>query len=285
MLKKAINVWAFPGGTSYKDMFTIAKDAGFEGIELSLTEDGPLGLKSSEKDILEVKKMANDMGLQIHSFASDLAWGNPITSENEKIRENAVNNIKRQLEAASILGADTILLVPGYVGVDFIPDSEVIYYEDAYKRAKECISKLVETAEKFKVAIGIENVWNKFLISAMEMKNFIDEFKSDYVGSYFDVGNVIYMGYPEQWIKVLGKRIKKVHFKDYRRAVGTLDGFVDLLAGDVNYPDVIKALNEVGYDSFCTAEMIPPYKYYPYQIIYNTSASMDAILGRKKFPC
>ena len=85
MLKKAINVWAFPGGTSYKDMFTIAKDAGFEGIELSLTEDGPLGLKSSEKDILEVKKMANDMGLQIHSFASDLAWGNPITSENEKI--------------------------------------------------------------------------------------------------------------------------------------------------------------------------------------------------------
>ncbi|WP_300370753.1 sugar phosphate isomerase/epimerase [Brachyspira sp.] len=285
MLKKGINLWAFPAGTSYKDMFTIAKDAGFEGIELSLTEEGPLGLKSSEKDILEVKKMADDMGLQIKSFASDLAWGNPITSSDEKIRDDAVSYIKRQLEVASILNADTILLVPGYVGVDFIPNSEVIYYEDAYKRAKECISKVVDTAEKFKVAIGIENVWNKFLISAMEMRNFIDEFNSDYVGSYFDVGNVIYMGYPEQWIKVLGKRIKKVHFKDYRREVGTLSGFVDLLAGDVNYPAVVEALKEIGYDDFCTGEMIPAYKYYTYQIIYNTSASMDIILGRKKFPC
>lgn len=285
MIKKGINIWSFPAGISYKDIFTLAKDAGFEGVELSLTEDGPLGLKSSEKDILEIKKMANDMGLDIQSFASDLAWGNPITSSNDKTRENAVNNIKRQLEVASILGADTILLVPGYVGVDFIPDSEVVYYEDAYKRAKECISKVVETAEKYKVAIGIENVWNKFLISAMEMKNFIDEFKSDYVGSYFDVGNVIYMGYPEQWIKVLGKRIKKVHFKDYRRAVGSLDGFVDLLAGDVNYPAVMEALKEIGYDSYCTAEMIPNYKYHTAQIIYNTSSSMDAILGRKKFPC
>lgn len=285
MIKKGINIWSFPAGISYKDIFTLAKDAGFEGVELSLTEDGPLGLKSSEKDILEVKKMANDMGLNIQSFASDLAWGNPITSANDKTRENAVSYIKRQLEVASILGADTILLVPGYVGVDFIPDSKVVYYEDAYKRAKEGISKVVETAEKYKVAIGIENVWNKFLISAMEMRNFIDEFKSDYVGSYFDVGNVIYMGYPEQWIKVLGKRIKKVHFKDYRRAVGTLDGFVDLLAGDVNYPAVMEALKEIGYDSYCTAEMIPNYKYHTAQIIYNTSSSMDAILGRKKFPC
>ena len=176
-------------------------------------------------------------------------------------------------------------MVPGYVGVDFIPDSEIVYYEDAYKRAKEYISKAIDTAEKYKVSIGIENVWNKFLISAMEMRNFIDEFNSDYIGSYLDVGNVIYMGYSEQWIKVLGKRIKKIHFKDFRREVGTLGGFVDLLAGDVNYPAVLEALNEIGYDSYCTAEMIPSYKYYSYQLIYNTSSSMDAILKRKKFPC
>ena len=285
MIKKGINVWSFPAGISFKDMFTIAKDAGFEGIELSLSENGHLGLKSSEKEILEIKNMAKDIGLEIPSFASDLAWGNPLTSSNEKIRENGLNYLKRQIEVASILGADTVLLVPGYVGVDFIPDSEVVYYEDAYKRAKEYISKAVDTAEKYKVSIGIENVWNKFLISAIEMRNFIDEFKSDYIGSYLDVGNVIYMGYSEQWIKVLGKRIKKIHFKDFRREVGTLGGFVDLLAGDVNYPAVLEALNEIGYDSYCTGEMIPGYKYYPYQLIYNTSSSMDAILNRKKFPC
>lgn len=285
MIKKGINIWSFPGGTSFKDIFIIAKDAGFEGVELSLSENGNLGLKSSEKDILEIKKMAEDMGLKIPSFASDLAWGNPLTSSDKKVRENGLNYLKRQIEIASILDADTVLLVPGYVGVDFIPDTEIVYYEDAYKRAKEYISKAIDSAESYKVSIAIENVWNKFLLSPMEMSAFIDEFKSDYVGAYFDVGNVIYMGYSEQWIKILGKRIKKVHFKDYRKEPGNLGGFVDLLAGDVNYPAVIEALLEIGYDSYCTAEMIPPYKYYPYQIIYNTSASMDRILKRKLFPC
>lgn len=283
-MKKGINIWSFPADASLKDVFTVAKDAGFEGVELSLTEEGPTSLKSTEKQTLEVKKMANDMGLIIPSFASNLAWGNPITSSDKQVRENGLKYLKRQIEVAAVLGADTVLLVPGYVGVDFIPNSEVVDYEEAYKRASECISKAVESAEKHKVAIAVENVWNKFLLSPLEMKNFIDSFKSDYVGSYFDVGNVIYSGYSEQWIKILGKRIKKVHFKDYKKEVGTLAGFVDILAGDVNYPAVVEALESVGYKCFCTAEMIPPYKYYPYQIIYNTSSSMDAILKRKKFP-
>jgi hexulose-6-phosphate isomerase len=113
------------------------------------------------------------------------------------------------------------------------------------------------------------------------MRDVIDKVGSDYVGSYFDVGNVLYCGYPEHWIKILGKRIKKVHFKDYRRAVGSLDGFVDLLAGDVDYVAVKKALDSVGYDGWVSAEMIPPYKQYSETIIYNTSNAMDRILGRK----
>ena len=114
----------------------------------------------------------------------------------------------------------------------------------------------------------------------MEMRNFIDEFNSDYIGSYLDVGNVIYMGYSEQWIKVLGKRIKKIHFKDFRREVGTLGGFVDLLAGDVNYPAVLEALKEIGYDSYCTAEMIPGYKYYSYQLIYNRNKNIFNLINK-----
>jgi hexulose-6-phosphate isomerase len=112
------------------------------------------------------------------------------------------------------------------------------------------------------------------------MRGFIDKINSPYVGAYLDVGNIIYSGYPEHWIRILGKRIKKVHFKDFRRAVGTLEGFVDLLAGDVNYPEVMKAFNEVGYEDYAIAEMIPNYKHYTNQIIYNTSRSMDQILGR-----
>ena len=115
----------------------------------------------------------------------------------------------------------------------------------------------------------------------MEMARFIDEVGSDYVGSYFDVGNVLFSGYPEHWIKILNKRIKKVHFKDYRRAAGDLHGFVDLLAGEVNWPNVMAELEKISYDGWVTAEMLPPYTHYPEAILYNTSYSMDKILGRK----
>ena len=123
-------------------------------------------------------------------------------------------------------------------------------------------------------------MWNKFLLSPMEMADFIDKVGSDYVGSYFDVGNVVYIGHPEHWIKILGKRIKKVHLKDYRKEAGGLCGFVDLLSGDVNWKNVTDKLGEIGYDGWVTAEMLPPYTFYPETIVYNTSNAMDKILGR-----
>src|SRR5690606_16928419 len=103
------------------------------------------------------------------------------------------------------------------------------------------------------VQVCVENVWNKFLLSPLEMRGFLDGLKSSSVGSYFDVGNVLATGYPEHWIQLLGSRIKRVHFKDYRRAVGTADGFCDLLSGDVNWPGVVSALCSIGYDGWVTA--------------------------------
>ena len=141
--------------------------------------------------------------------------------------------------------------------------------------------KVKQYAEEYKVNIGLENVWNKFLLSPMEMRDFIDKIGSDYVGSYLDIGNTLANGYPEHWIRTLGNRIKKVHFKDYRIEAGGLHGFVDLLAGDVNYPAVVNELEQIGYDGWVTAEMIPNYKYHTETIIYNTSNAMDRILGRK----
>jgi L-ribulose-5-phosphate 3-epimerase len=279
-LKKSISIWAFSEGMKISDCMKIAKDAGFEAIELALNETGELGLHSSEDEILGYKKTAKEIGIEISSLATGLYWSYSLTSNIEKIREKAKDVVRKQLDTASLLGVDTILVVPGAVGVDFVPGSEVIEYDIAYERALNALQELAPYAESKKINIGIENVWNKFLLSPLEMRDFIDKINSPYVGAYFDVGNVVYSGYPEHWIRILGKRIKKVHFKDYRRDVGTLSGFVDLLSGDVNYPAVVEELKKIGYNSYVTAEMIPPYKNYPEQIVYNTSLAMDKILGR-----
>lgn len=279
-MKKGINIWSFAPGTALKDCIRIAKDAGFEGIELELTEAGDLNLQSTEKDARAVRAMLDDAGIAAAGFATGLYWSYSMTSEDAAIRSKAKDVCKKQLELAAALGVDTILVIPGAVGVDFIPNSEVVDYEKAYDRALEAVSELAVDAKGAGVSIGIENVWNKFLLSPLEMRGFLDAIGSEFVGSYFDVGNTVYSGYPEHWIRILGHRIKKVHFKDYRREAGGLVGFVDLLAGDVNYPAVTDALRAIGYDNYVTAEMIPPYKHYSDTIIYNTSRSMDSILGR-----
>ncbi|MGG1555386.1 sugar phosphate isomerase/epimerase family protein [Paenibacillus ferrarius] len=280
-MKKGINIWSFPGTLKVNECIDIAKKAGFDGIELALNETGELSLESSEKEVAAYRQYAEDKGIQLSSLASGLYWSYPPTSSKAETRQKAKDIVKKQLEHAATLGVDTILVVPGAVGVDFIPDSEVVPYDQAYDNALEAFTELAAEAEAHKVSIGLENVWNKFLLSPLEMRDFIDKVGSPYVGAYFDVGNVVFSGYPEHWIAILKDRIKKVHFKDYRRAAGGLHGFVDLLAGDVNYPEVMKALQAVGYDDYVIAEMIPGYTHHGEQIIYNTSGAMDAILGRK----
>lgn len=279
-MKKAISIWSF-GAKSVKESILLAKEAGFDGIELALNENGETSLESSEKDLLDIKAYADNLGITIHSVASGLYWSYSLTSNDDSVRNKAFEIAKKQIEMAKAFDADSVLIVPGAVGVDFIPNHEVVEYDVAYERSLNTFLKLKEKAEELKINIGIENVWNKFLLSPMEMRDFIDKIDNPFVGAYFDVGNVLYSGYPEHWIKILSKRIKKVHFKDYRKAAGGLHGFVDLLAGDVDYPAVIQALKNVGYDGWVTAEMLPPYTHYSEQIIYNTSSAMDKILGRK----
>jgi L-ribulose-5-phosphate 3-epimerase len=279
-MKKGINIWSFPTNMSVKECIKMAKIAGFESIELGLNEKGEMSLESSETEVKGYKNYANECGIELSSLATGLYWSYSLTSSDENVRNKAKDIVRKQLAAAALLGVDTILVVPGAVGVDFISGSQIVEYDVAYERAFTALKELSSYAEEKKVCIGIENVWNKFLLSPLEMRDFIDGIASPYVGAYFDVGNVIQFGYPEHWIKVLNHRIKKVHFKDFRREVGTINGFVDLLAGDVDYVKVVKALEDVGYNGYVTAEMIPGYKCYSEQIIYNTSNSMDRILKR-----
>ncbi|MBQ4259505.1 MAG: sugar phosphate isomerase/epimerase [Lachnospiraceae bacterium] len=280
-MKKGISIWSFPEGT-LAETFALAADAGFEGVEVALDEGaGEITLESTERELLEVKRQAKESGIELYSVACGLYWSYFLNDADETIRAKAQDIVKKQLETAATLGCESILVIPGCVNAEFAAPGKVMDYETCYNRSFESIMKVKQCAEEYKVNIGLENVWNKFLLSPMEMRNFIDEIGSDYVGSYLDIGNTLANGYPEHWIRTLGNRIKKVHFKDYRVEAGGLHGFVDLLAGDVNYPAVMTELERVGYDGWVTAEMIPNYKYHTETIIYNTSNAMDRILGRK----
>jgi len=270
-MKIGISVWAFPESWDLKKIFTTAKAVGFDGVEVALAKDGEVNLNSTKSDMQAVKQCACDNNIELYSIATGLYWAYSLTSNDDTVREKANSIVRKQLEIASWLDCNTVLVVPGLVDTS-------VYYDVAYKRAMDAIQEHKQFAASVGVSIGIENVWNNFLLSPLEMCDFINAFNSDYVGAYFDVGNVVYSGYPEQWIQLLGQSIKKVHFKDYKRS---LNGFVDILAGDVNYPAVMNALEKAGYNDWVTAEVgfSPDY---PEQSLVNIANSMRKITKGKK---
>ena len=284
MLKKGINYWSFPGGLEgtkpASEAFVEARNAGFDAVEVCLSETGDVSLQTTEPAAREIVKSAADSGVEISSVATGLFWEKSLTADDRGVRGEAMEIGKQLIDVCGWLEAGVVLLIPGAVDIFFAGDAEVVDYQTVYHRAIEAIETLLPRAESMGVILAVENVWNKFLVGPSEMRDFIDGFESPWVGSYFDVGNCMTIGYPEQWIKLLGSRIKRVHLKDFRRGVGTLDGFVDLLSGDVDWPAVIAALKEIGYDGYLIAEMIPIYKHYPEVLIDNTSRAMDAILCR-----
>lgn len=281
-MKKSISTWSFYGPWNYPQKLALAKEAGFAGFEPDLSEDGPVNFTATDADLAARRKEAEQAGLVLSGLATGLYWGNNPASADPAVRAKALEIVHRQIHCAAALGIDAILVVPGSVGADFIPGCEVVPYDTALTRAREFIQAALPAAEKHGVTLCVENVWNKFLLSPLEMRDFIDSFGSERVGAYFDVGNTLAFGYPDQWIDILGPRIKRVHFKDYRRAVGSVDGFCDLLSGDVDWPAVVGALRRAGYKGWVTAEMIPPvpfYRHCPEILIHNTSRAMDAIFA------
>ena len=292
-MKKGVSIWCFDTSLSLEQCFKLAKKAGFDGVELAmaeskakfegmdlaLVENGEINLNSSRDDIEKIVALAKENELELYSLATGLCWRYSPTSNNQEVREKAQAILHKQIEVASWLGCETILVIPGFVNADFVSNCEIIEYDVAYERAFEYVQNGLKFAEEKKIELGIENVWNKLLLSPLEMRDFIDKHNSPNVCAYFDVGNVLSNGYPEHWIKILNKRIKKVHIKDYRRVAGGLHGFVDLLSGDIDFPAVISALKGINYDGWLTAEILPPYKYYPDQVLVNTSLSMDRIMN------
>lgn len=240
-LKKGI-MWGSIGiGQTIMEKFQAAKDAGFEGVEVM-----------SHLDRTEVLKARDATGLTIPSVCGAQHWKFPLSDPDAAIRDQGVAALKLSLEDAAAYGADTVLIVPGRV-------SETVSYDDCWNRSVAELKKAVPVAINLKVKIAIENVWNNFLISPMEAASFVDQFKSPYVGFYFDCGNVLVYGWPEQWIKILGRRIAKVHIKEFSRKIadtqGKSAGFkVKLQEGDVNWALVMKALDDIGYSGWTTIE-------------------------------
>ncbi|OPZ06739.1 MAG: fructoselysine 3-epimerase [candidate division BRC1 bacterium ADurb.BinA292] len=282
-MKKSLSYWSFPGGLSGEmpiiEAARSAREAGYQGIELALSWRGELTAETTDKEVARLRDALRNEGMQIAGLASVLTWDRLLTAEDAHERQAAIDLVARGLRVGAILEAGAFLIIPGAVDVFFRPDLSSISYSDADERLRRALDALVPIAEECGVALALENVWNRFLLSPLEVRALVDAYRSEFLGVYFDVGNVMLTGYPEDWIRILGHRIRRVHFKDFKRSVGTAEGFVDLLAGDVNWPAVMRALRQIGYDGFCTAELIPCYRFAPEVRWWNASRAMDAIFA------
>jgi len=260
-MKISASYWMFQGGLEAQkpivEAMTEAKNLGFDAIELCIATQGVLTPEATKAQCEDIAAQADQIGIEIASVASGQSWTCSPSASDPEVRRTIIDFTRKALQVTRWLGTNAYLFVPGAVDVFFLPDGEVIPYDVCYQRMKDAVSQLLETAEQTCVTICIENVWNKCLLSPLEMRDFIDSFDSKMVGSYFDVGNVLLTGYPEHWIRILGSRIKRVHIKDFKKSVDRRKGFVDLLEGDVDFDAVKKALAEIGYDGYLTAEMVP----------------------------
>lgn len=234
--KKALKWYMIQEGKTVLDKFQLAADLGFDGIEL----DAP-----SKLDMKEVLKARDKTGLAIPGVVDSVHWGKPLNHPDPKVRAEGVDGLKKALADAKAYGATTVLLVPAVV-------NEKWSYDEAWKTSQAEIRKVLPLCEKLGVKIAIENVWNNFLLSPLEMARYIDDFKSDQIGVHFDVGNIVLYGWPEQWVRILGKRILKLDIKEYSRKKadkeGRWAGFrVEIHEGDCNWQAVMKALKEIKY--------------------------------------
>ncbi len=244
-LRKAV-MWATVAMKgSVLEKMTAVKEAGFEGAEMM-----------SHMDQDEVLRARDATGLVIPSVCGMHHWTKPLSDPNPKVREEGLEALRQTLRDAKRYGATSVLLVPAVV-------NKLVSYADAYSRSQAEISKTVPLAEELGVKIAIENVWNQFLLSPLEAARYVDEFKSPAVGWHFDIGNVLNFGWPEHWIAILGKRIQKLHIKEFSRkkrdSEGLRKGFeVSLGEGDNNWPAIMKALDEIGYNGWAIAEQDGP---------------------------
>ncbi len=282
---KSINLWAFPypNRMSLEECLSLAKRAGFDAIELNYDLDNDLSPKASPGDLANIRKLADRIGIQISGLCSFLFWPYPLSSNDSAKRSRGIELAGLMAEAAGHMGVKNLLVVPGAVHIPWRDDHEPVPNDVCEKRAREAIGKLLPKAEKLGISLNMENIFfNGFLMTPMEMNQFVDSFGSETIKVHFDTGNISMFQFAEHWIPVLGPRIKNIHFKEFTKK-GTdysLETFRPLLDGTTNWPAVMAALDQVGYKGSVTFEYFHPYTHYPEALIYQTSDSLDRMLGR-----
>ncbi|MGO9242669.1 MAG: sugar phosphate isomerase/epimerase family protein [Bryobacteraceae bacterium] len=244
-IRKAVEFAMLPKELSPVARLRLAKECGFEAVEIGTQPDPRLAE--------EYKRASDDAGLPIHSVMNMGHWQYPLTSPDPEVVARCLKGMETSLDNAKLWGAQTVLLVPGVV-------TPQVTYQQAWERSQREIRKLIPLAEQHKVIIGIEEVWNKFLLSPLEMAHYIDEFHSPWIRAYFDVGNVVLYGYPQDWIRTLGPRIIKLHIKDFtarrnKQIDKTVLDWVNLRDGDIDWKAIYQALKEIGYKGVATTEL------------------------------
>jgi hexulose-6-phosphate isomerase len=246
-MKKSINAWTIDDKTDFEGMFKAVKEAGFEGIELNVDKDD----RSAHSLTLEkgtpldaVVKLSEKYSLPVVSISTSLGGG---TGGNNEDRRRAHKVIRRQIECAKAFGSNLILSVPGFA------DNSI---QEAYKNSLECYREIGEEISASGVFVCLEQVWNGFFTSPFDMARFIDDLNNPLIAAYFDVGNVLAFSWPEHWIEILGKRIRALHVKNFKRAGGLFRGgeWVGLEEGDADWAKVMPALRKAGFDGYVTAE-------------------------------
>src|SRR5687767_10229138 len=240
--KKSVLINMLPKDLAFVDRFKMAVDAGFSGIEMQTVTDS--------KQAEEIREAAATSGLRIHSVMNSEHWRSPISSADPAVVNKSVAGMETSLRNARLWGADAVLLVPAVVN----PETS---YQDAWTRSQKVIrERILPLAQELRVIVAVEEVWNKFLLSPLEFARYVDDFQSPWVKAYFDVGNIVFYAYPQDWIRTLGKRIVKVHLKDFQldRPNGQFF-WKNIGEGDIDWVEVRKALGEIGYDGYVTTEI------------------------------
>src|SRR6266404_2620997 len=228
-----------PAQMSILDRFQLARDTGFEQIECGTTDDA-----RQAEEILAASKQTR---VRIHSVMNRDHWKYPLSAREPEVVAKSLAGLKTSFQNASLWGADTVLLVPAVVNAD-------TSYQEACDRSQTQIRKMIPLAEELKVIIAVEEVWNKFLLSPLEFARYVDSFQSPWVRAYFDVGNVVISGYPQDWIRTLGKRIVKLHLKDFQFKENQTQ-WMPLREGAINWKEIYNALTEIGYRGSATVEL------------------------------
>ena len=259
-MKKGICIGSLPGNST-EARFKLAKEAGFDGVEIGTLVNGD--------DRYETKEIATQHQLEVFGVMNSKHWSCPLSDADDTVRAESREGMLDSIATARVVGADTVLLVPAVV-------NEATHYEAAYERSQTEIRKLIPEASKKGITIAIENVWNKFLLSPMEFSQYLDEFEDETVTAYFDVGNIVLYGYPQHWIRSLGSRISKVHIKGFNANETRFTYLIEDCTIDWNA--VMAALEDVGYDDYMTAEL-PVDGDNPEGRVQSISSDMDRIIA------